>query len=409
MRRPTNPEEVQKDASSPTAFGPPIIAPGVNDPQAMKYAQQIQARKGLPKFNPPVAGGPGPTVPRLDAPAQEGLTMAEQGTLQRAAESPPHPMFQEGPPPMQQRPPQTFVPGISRPPGILHTDILPPEAKQDPNFQEGHGAMYAQSQPELAYKYGVIRGNNRVAPQQLMQAQPGLSQKTVAGLEALQRAQTHGPQAPHPLLDNVEKQAEREAAAGPAGAASRLAGGPDTAPKMTQEEATEVAKKMDDFDFNAFRERMMKDLLNNEEQRDIIEKRCKELSLEELVMKGFVSQRVPIIPDKFEPTFCSVSAEDDLAIKRLIMEENKKLEVSERYLLDKFSIMSVVLGVTNINGNPLPDYRDKDGNFDDGLFWKKFNFLTKYPLHMLGSLGVNFYWFDVRVRKLFVAEKLGNG
>ena len=243
-------------------------------------------------------------------------------------------------------------------------------------------------------------------PQQLAQAQKGLSAKTLEGLQALGQAQQ--PAAPHPLLDNDDKRAEREAAAGTAGAASRLAGGTDTQPKMSQEEAVEFAKKMDDFDFNAFRERMMKDILNNEEQREIIEKRCPALSLEELITKGFVTQRVPIIPEKFEPTFRSTSAEDDLAIKRLIMEENKKIEVSDRYLLDKFSIMGVVLGVVAINGNPLPEYTDKSG-FNDELFWKKFNFLTRYPLHMLGSLGVNFYWFDVRVRKLFVAEKLGNG
>lgn len=418
MKR-TNPEEVQKDAANPTQFGPPLIAPGVSDPHALAYAQQIAMRRGPPKFAPPVAGGPAPTIPRLDAPSQEGLTMAEQGTLQRAAENPPAPatfptapsMFREGPAPMQQqvqqRPAAPFVPGISRPPGLLPTDILPPEARQDPAFREGHGAMYAQSQPDLAYKYGVLRGGQKVPPQQLAAAQPGLRSQTVEALEAIQKANAAA--APHALLDNDEKRAEREAAEGTAGAASRLAGGPNTGPKMTQEEAVEAARKMDDFDFNAFRERMTKDILNNEEQRTIIEKRCKDLSLEELITKGFVTQRVPIVPGKFEPTFRSTSAEDDLAIKRIIMEENRGLEVSDRYLLDKFSIMSVVLGVVAINSNPLPSYQNDTGNFDDKKFWVKFNMLTKYPLHMLGSLGVNFYWFDARVRKLFVAENLGNG
>jgi hypothetical protein len=417
MKR-TNPEDVVKDAANPTQFGPPLVSPGVTDPAALKYAQQITERKGLPKFAPPVAGGPGPMMPRLDAPVMEGLTMAEQAMMHRANEQPPQPagqiprggMFQETADQRGQVQQQPHVPGLSRPPGILSTDILPPEAMQDPNFREGHGSRYAQSQPELAYKYGVLRGSPpvRVAPQQLQVAQPGLSDKTLAGLQALQQAQAGAP--PHPLLDNEDKRIEREAAAGSGGAAGRLAGGDGaTAPMMSAAAALEAAKKMDDFDFNAFRERMMKDLLNNEEQRDLIEGRCTPLSLEQLVTKGYVTQRVPIVTDKFEPEFQSMSGEEDLAIKRLIMVESKALEVSDRYLLDKFSIMSIVLGVRSINGTLLPDHRNTEGRFDDEKFWAKFNFLTRYPFHMLASIGVNYYWFDIRVRKLFVAEKLGNG
>lgn len=416
MKR-TNPEEVVKDPANPTQFGPPLVAPGVTDPAALRYAQQISERKGPPKFSPPVAGGPGPMMPRLDAPVQEGLTMAEQGMLQRAHEAPAQDpgqlprggMFQERAPTRSAPPPPQNIPGITRPAGILNTDVLPPEALQDLAYREGHGSRYAQAQPELAYKYGVLRGNppQRVPPQQLQVAQQGLSDKTLAGLQAIQQAQAG--QAPHPLLDNDEKRLEREAAAGSGGAAARLAGGTDTGPKMSQDEALEAAKKMDDFDFNAFRERMMKDLLNNEEQRDIIEARCKPLNIEELITKGYVTQRVPIVADKFEPTFQSMSGEDDLAIKRLIMTESKSIEVSDRYLLDKFSIMSIVLGVNSINSNPLPDHRGQDGRFNDEKFWAKFNFLTRYPYHMLASIGVNYYWFDIRVRKLFVAEKLGNG
>jgi hypothetical protein len=409
-----NPEEVQKDTANPTPFGPPMVAPGITDPAALRYAAQIAERKGPPKFSPPVAGGPGPMMPRLDAPVQEGLTMAEQAAMHRAAAQPPPTgapqrggMFQEAAPQRQQPQHQPHIPGISRPPGILPADILPPEAAQDPAFREGHGSMYAQSQPHLAYKYGVLRNGQKMAPQMLQTAQQGLSAKTVAGLEAIQQAQAG--QAPHPLLDNEDKRLEREVAAGSGGAAARLAGGTDTAPKMSPEEAIDVAKKMDDFDFNAFRERMMKDILNNEEQRDIIEARCKPLSLEELITKGFVTQRVPIVKDKFEPEFQSMSGEDDLAIKRLIMVESKSLEVSDRYLLDKFSIMSIVLGVRSINSSNLPDHCGAEGRFNDEKFWVKFNFLTRYPFHMLASIGVNYYWFDIRVRKLFVAEKLGNG
>jgi hypothetical protein len=154
---------------------------------------------------------------------------------------------------------------------------------------------------------------------------------------------------------------------------------------------------------------MMKDIINNEEQRDLIEKRCTPLDITDLIMRGFVTQRVPVIPNKFEPEFQSMTGGEDLAIKRLIMQESKGLEVSDRYLLDKFSLMAVTIGLRAINGNVIPTHQDNNGKFDEEAFWRKFDFVSKYPFHMLASLGVNYFWFDIRVRKLFVAEKLGNG
>lgn len=416
MKRFPNPETVQKDATRPAAFGPPIIAAGVTDPAAHQYAKQIQDRHGPPKFRPPVAGGPTTGIPRLDAQAESGMTMADQGQQQRAAADPPRAnmpqggMFQGGfdiPRPVPQQAPTQ--PGQSA--GILPTDILPPEAEQDPAFRQGQGSRYASAQPELAHKYGVIRGNQRVAPQALMQQRgSGLSEKSIADLKRIQELQqSQVPGAPHPLMDSQEQQVMRDSAASPAGAAARLAGGTDTAPKMTEEEAREVAKKLDDFDFNALRERMMKDMLNNEDQKRLIEERLQPLAIDDLIVKGHVLQRVPIIPGKFEPTFRSMGANDDLAIKRLIMVESKALEVSERYLLDKFALMSVVLGVYAINSNVLPSYQNEQGQFDDTRFWQKFNLLANNSFHLLASLGVNYYWFDIRVRSLFVAKNLGNG
>jgi hypothetical protein len=389
-------------------FGGPVVAPGITDPQALKYAAGFAERKsGPPKYTQPVAGGPTPSIPRLDLPAGENLTMADQAEMQRVAMTPSNiftgptgAVFQEAP---------SQNPAMSRPPtNLLPIDILPNEARSDPDFREGQGSMYATAQPMLAYKYGVIRNGNRISPQQLGQANKGLSQKTLEGLKAVQEAQQQRQQA-----ESEDARIEREAAQGVAGSAGRLGNSPENGPQAdtatAQKNATEAVKKLDDFDFNTFREMMMKDIINNEEQREIIEKRCVPLDITDLIMRGFVTQRVPVIPGKFEPEFQSMTGGEDLAIKRLVMAESKGVEVSDRYLLDKFSLMAVTIGLRSINNNVIPSHQDKDGRFDEDLFWRKFDFVTRYPFHMLASLGVNYFWFDIRVRKLFVAEKLGNG
>jgi len=294
--------------------------------------------------------------------------------------------------------------------GVLAGDLLPNEARQDKEFRDGPGAMYAAHQVNLAKKYGVIRNGRQIPAQQLF-APPSnvggaLKSSTVEGLEALAKFNEQRKKS-----ESGDQKAEDDSAAGAAGMAASIANGPGDRDVKPVDVAAikQQIKEMDDFDFAAFRQAMLKDLLNNDDQRKIIEDRLPPLDLTDLIMTGWVSQVVPIVVDKFEPEFQSMSTEEDLALKRIVMEETRSLAATEQYMLDKFSVMAVACGTRSINKKQLPDHRDKDGNFDDALFKKKFNLVVKYPFHMIASLGVNWFWFDVRVRKLFVAEKIKNG
>jgi hypothetical protein len=359
----------------------PYIAPGITDPRVAAYKRDLDERqKGRP------AGGV--PIPLLSGEARPGMTMADQATAARP-------------------PPQGGIFGggdLSRPPpNLLPQDLLPEEATRDPAYREGGGSRYASSQPELAYKYGVIRNGQRVAPQQLLTGKPGLRPETIEGIQALGN-----------FNRGADAKVEQEAAAGAGGAAARLAdpgANPSAAPvsETDRAEVEKALKQLDDFDFNKFREAMMKDIINNDDQRKLIRERVAPLELDDLIVNGFVTQVVPVVPGKFEPEFQSLSGETELALKRLIMEESRSIEVNARYFLDKFSLMSVAAGVRAINRNPLPDYRDKEGNFSDEAFWGKFNRMMKLNFHMLASLGVNYFWFDIDVRKLFVAERVKNG
>lgn len=410
---------VVKDPAAAVQFGPPVIHPSVVNPTAVRTAAAMSARRGPSRYNVPVAGGPVPPIPHLEGQAADRLTMADQAIAQRVAQGAPVPpaqakggIFVEGatPPPAIQAAAGFTPPAKQGRPPLFPADVLPNEARSDPNFREGGGSMYASQQPELAYKYGVIRGtgtNKRhVMPQELAQPTKGLSDKTLADMERLSELQKSQAAATAPQ----DAQVEREAAAGIAGAAGRLGNAPGTGPEPSDPAKVEKAlKNMDDLDFQALRDMMMKDIINNDDQRKIVEERCEPMKIEDMVTSGYVRQRVPIIPGKFEPTFQSPAIGDDLAIKRMIMLEAKGLEINERYLLDKFSLMTTVLGVYSINGNLLPSYRDDNGKFSEERFNEKYDFLARMSFHMLGTLGVHFFWFDIRVRRLFVTERLGNG
>ena len=388
----------------------PYIHPGVS-PDVRRYQTDIRARRqqaALPKVSEPVAGGPGPSIPRLDGAARPGVTMEQLAAQERQVTQPRIGGIVEGDVP-------TAAPQAPAATNLTPADILHSEAANDPTFQTGTGAMLAMSQPHLALKYGVYRNGLFIPPQKLQPTKPQLRPETIRDLETLEhlRAQQRGNESAGGALLDSEREAEQAVAAGPAGAAATIGNAPgdkSNRPLSDEERAKlkESIDRMDEFDFDSFRQSMMKDILNNPDQQKIIEKKLKSLDITDMIVNGYVTQEVPIVAG-LSFTFRSMSGLEDLEIKRLIMEESKSLEVSERYLLDKYAFMSMTIGLIAINNKPFGDVYDGNGDFNDEKFKAKFKKIIRLPLHMLASIGLNQMWFEQRARKLYVAEKVGNG
>lgn len=434
VRDPRQPTRLGTDPLKPAA---PFVDPArMGDPMALRYAQEAEQRRRaqqpLPRYNTPVAGGPDVPIPMLNEQAAEGSTMAAQALMQRgSAPTMPAPNLsglaqQFGNEPAlrvastsggiidgnehQAMPQPARSGGLHVPPGLLPSDMLPEEATRDPQFQQGHGAMFAVNQPALAAKYGVIRGKERLMPQQMAATQPRpkgaggpatkLSDASVEGLLALQRLEAEQRQrATSTAASSLEQEAQR----GPAGNVGA------TEKAMNEEEKQKLLDGMDDLDLSRVKKAMFKDMLNNDQQRDLIESRLAPLDLSQLIIEGRVTQVVPIRPGVFEPEFQSYSGEEDLIVKRMIGEEAGLTNASDRYIMDKYQMMGFTVALRSFNRRPLPDYRDAEGNFNEDLFWKKYAIVSRLNYHMLSSMMVNWFWFDIRVRKLLRAEELGNG
>lgn len=180
-------------------------------------------------------------------------------------------------------------------------------------------------------------------------------------------------------------------------------------PPMTTSTADDIEQlvdEMDDFELDGYRRMLVTDTLNNERRKKTIEGRCKPMNIVDLITQNEVIQVVPIVPGKFEPAYRSVSAAEDLEVKRMLYSIRRELP---KYQMDAYSVMSLTLAIHAINGHPLPSHLDSNGDFDETLFRKKFTLVKKYPLQMIADLGVNYIWFDLRVKKLFTEDTLGNG
>lgn len=180
----------------------------------------------------------------------------------------------------------------------------------------------------------------------------------------------------------------------------------EDADKKMSEEAKE--KKDDIFsmvDFGDQRNATDR-IFDNKKRREEIEGRCTPMKFEDLLYKNEVEQKVPILPGKLEPTFRSVTPEESLFIKKFISKED---ETSDQYLLEKYNLCLLTCSLISINDKMLPDHRDSNGNVDEKLFEAKLKVMMKKSGYIVADLGINYTWFDIRVRKLITADGLKNG
>lgn len=201
---------------------------------------------------------------------------------------------------------------------------------------------------------------------------PLLSQETARGLQAMAESQVQEQKAAE------EKEAEEK-----------------------KEKEAEGLFEMFDFAGRNEAERV----LNNKKRRQDIEARCAPMSIEDLILRDEVQQLVPIIPGKFEVLYRSMTPEENLFIKRYVSKDQGQ---SDQYVLEKFGLCQLVCTVVAINGRPMPEFRKADGEVDEKAFEVKLKMLLKKSGYVAADLGLNYAWFDVRVRKLLNPDALGN-
>lgn len=174
------------------------------------------------------------------------------------------------------------------------------------------------------------------------------------------------------------------------------------------EKKEEEKKEEDAFDLFDFQARNEAErILNNKKRRQEIESRCEPMKLEDLIMQDEVRQLVPIVPKKFEVLFRSMKPDENLYIKQYLTKNDPNQ--SDQYLLEKYGILQLVCTVLSINGKGFPEIRDEKGDISEASFEVKLKMLLKKSGYVVADLGINYSWFDIRVRRLLNPDALGNG
>lgn len=330
---------------------------------------------GLKAPRPPLGGAPPVSIPPLDAEPIENFpgSISDQAAALRDPTNPLSPLYE---PQLAMMQAQRQIPQVKIQQHPLAP--LPPEAAQQPGFIPGMGSMFAANQPHLATSPA-----HEPPPKPGDPYRPTLSKETRESLKALAEFQTKAQKVQEDDVDDTEVKAKAEKLE-----KDVKEGAPE------KDFMTELKDLLDSpKEWNA---------LNNPARRKEIEGRCKEMDIADIILHGEVRQEVPIRTGK-QPlliVYRSVSAEEDLAVKRMMFGETG----GDRYLIDKFSIMQLTLGIVSINGEVLPSHLTEERKFDEKLFKNKYDKLLKFPIQFVADLGIQYQWFDERVRGLFVGS-----
>lgn len=250
--------------------------------------------------------------------------------------------------------------------------VLSPEQQQalaeSGKFIPGVGSAYARNQPGFDPNQGAAPVEQPKTPESFINPPrpegAGLRPETVQGIAELAKAQAE-----------AKKEEEK---------------------KVEDEFETDDTYEIDEYG------NKVHTLLNNKKRKDAIEARCAPMSIDDLIVRGEVRQKVPIIPGQFEPTFRSVGGDELLFLKRLVGLERG----SDQYMMDKFSLMQLTAGLHALNNQPLPSHINADKDPDEALFKAKFKIVSKLPSAALADLSVNYVWFGKRLEKLFVVDNI---
>jgi hypothetical protein len=194
-----------------------------------------------------------------------------------------------------------------------------------------------------------------------------LSPKTAAGLSAL--AESNPPPAPAPrAVDREEADEPQEAAED-----SKI----DTAP-------------VDD----------------TEKLRKAIESRISsEIDIGQYLINGEVTQVVPVIPNKLEITFRSVT---DLEEAYVDTQLSKNKEASTRTFVRTSNEWALAFHIAAVNGTRWPA-TVVDGKINEAAMEKRLAHVRKLSSPVFQLLTQNLVWFLERVSKSLTMEVLGNG
>lgn len=141
-------------------------------------------------------------------------------------------------------------------------------------------------------------------------------------------------------------------------------------------------------------------------RRTAIEEHLEPISLEDLLVNGFVTQDVPVT-EGLVVTFRSIPGDEDAYLKQQISLADE--QASETFLQTRFAHLILTAGLVSINGREFPIYLVENGSIDRKIFAEKHRRVTKIDSVVLAELHLQYSWFQSRIAERLTLGALKNG
>lgn len=346
-----------------------------------RKAASQQRMSDIKQPRQPLGGAPEVRIPPLNAEALEsGGTMQDQAEILRDPTNPMSPAYNPQLAQMAKSGQLGNQPTVNVPQQAFQT--LPQGSQEDPRFRPGVGSMIAANQPQLQQTQPQPPGSSDSDGYK-----PTLSPQSLASMKALEEFQ----------LQAKNNQETKTAPVEPT----------ETSPaaKQAKQDIEDESAMMDDFK-GMMSDDTVWDKMNNPDRKKRIEAKLKPMEFTDIIVHGEVRQDVPIRKGLIL-TYRTASGAEDLEVKRLMFNESG----SDRYMVDKYSVMQMTLALVGINGQELPSHLTSEKKFDEEKYAVKFDKVLKFPIEFIAEVGLQYLWFHERVRDLFSDDmgKIKNG
>lgn len=263
------------------------------------------------------------------------------------------------------------------------------EAKKAKPLFPNFGQAAVSHDPKRNVTLGQIGEEQRAAAAAGEEERPpGLSEATLQGLAAVQRANTEAKPA-EPVVP-----AE-----------------PDAEPDVDLGEPMETSAN---FELATVLKRLREQQAKDSKSKKVLEKLLVPINLSDGLLSGEFKQSVPIITDQLTVVYRSLSSLEMYHIRKMVREylgENPELSNLENELLGLYQTIASVVKFNKTEQKPhLVMQPSGIPIFDTPTFAEKVARFMLFPYQLLGVLSTHGSWFDERVRALFeTTDAIKNG
>lgn len=236
---------------------------------------------------------------------------------------------------------------------------------------------------------------------------PALSDETIAGLRQLHEASTK-------IREQQKMNESEEPVKMPTKPAIDREEDEEQTPTDTKKAiAADALAGLDDLEFERLMSGIQHDVINNQEQRAAVDKLVEPFDLARCLANGDWTQVVPVVPDKLSVTFRLVTPYENQMMRLMLFGWVDKDPRLDSVAGDIYSLMMVVASIVQIGTSKLPDHlvgpESTSVEFNEEIFEKKYQMISRYPSPLIHMLGVHSAWTDQRAREAMRVTNLKGG